>query len=119
MMMMSGLDLTTSVGRLIAGEAVIISYAAAFVLGIPIYLIWRRFGWTSWLAYLGGAFVLGSIAFPFFGLEFVLWRTHSLAAALHTAAKPGLYPAALAMGLLAMPIGLLFWFIARPDRMSL
>jgi hypothetical protein len=118
-MMARGLDLTSSTGRLIAEESVVISYVMAFVFGIPIYLVRQRYGWTSWLAYLGGAFVMGSVATPLVGFEFILWRTHNLDAVIRAAVYPGLYPGALAIGVLAMPIGLLFWHIVRPDRTSL
>lgn len=108
--------LSTKAGRFIVVDSILFSYVASIVFGIPICLIWQRRGWTSWLAYMGGAFVMGTIATPAVGFQYVLWRTHSLAAVLSVASHPELYADCTAFGVIAMPIGLLFWFIIRPDR---
>jgi hypothetical protein len=98
-----------------------VSYALSYTVGIPIYLLARRLGWRTRAAYVGGGFLIGAAAVVVLdALELILPPLHPESLTAHAYA-PWTHPADLlggpiAIGLLTMPIGLLFWLIARPDR---
>jgi biotin transporter BioY len=89
----------------------------SFIVGVPLYFILRLRHWTSWLAYMSAAYVMGVIATPVAGLIWVFWRTRSWLLVVQTGSNlPTILPDVLLTSLLATPIGLLFWLIVRPDR---
>jgi hypothetical protein len=102
-----------------------VSYAVSYTIGVPIYLLIRRRGWRSRGAYLGGSFIMGFavlqaavgiglIISAFFGAD----RFWAALGALQNGHLHGLHwlVAPTLVGVVTMPIGLLFWLIARPDR---
>lgn len=109
--------LSTQAGRFVVADSILFSYVASTVLGMPVYFIWQRCGWTSWLAYMGGAYVTATVAIPAIGFQYVFWHTHRMAAVLWVASQPNFYVDCAVCGVLGSPFGLLFWFIVRPDRL--
>lgn len=89
------------------------SYALSYTVGIPIYLLARRRAWRTAVAYMGGGFLIGPVT-VLAGLVIVLFLD-AFAGRL-TAGPLGLLLLAIPIGFFTTPIGLLFWFIERPDR---
>ena len=103
----------------VAGFGVIIGYAAAIVIGIPLYLLLRFAGRNEVLTYVVAGALAGLLTFEMTwpgGIHsFILLATRGRmerGASLFLATLQLEIPCVMA-GLLA---ALVFWFIARPDR---
>jgi hypothetical protein len=122
----SNLDLTGRGVRLFVLAVLGGSYALSYTLGVPIYWLARRRDWRMASAYMGGAFLMGPAAFPVMVVMGLIWAAilgpDRFWGAVHAVSDGhGLHGIHWALGvvpfgLLTMPIGLLFWLIARPDR---
>jgi|HubBroStandDraft_5_1064220.scaffolds.fasta_scaffold105394_3 hypothetical protein len=111
------LSLNDRTSALIVVFVLVAGYTMSFIVGVPLYFILRLRHWTSWLAYMSAAYVMGVIATPVAGLIWVFWRTRSWLLVVQTGSNlPTILPDVLLTSLLATPIGLLFWLIVRPDR---
>ncbi|HTZ77792.1 MAG TPA: hypothetical protein VMC10_07785 [Stellaceae bacterium] len=100
-------------------------YACSIVVGAPAYLFVRRLRLTEWYAYSAVSFVAGALALPLGLIADLAWiflsagagdsfRAASIYATLNGKIGAGCFLG----GLIFIPIGLLFWFIERPDRSS-
>jgi hypothetical protein len=80
--------------------AALFSYPVALFLGVPAYLLLRRWGWHSPFAFLGAGFMLGLVPVP-------VMLPHGAPIRLAALATWGAFGAFC---------GLVFWLIDRPDR---
>ena len=93
------------------------SYALSYTIGAPIYLLARRRRWRTVVEYMQGGFLIGMVAVT-------LCTVILLAADAFHGLSPGYSLStdvwglliAVLLGPLTVPIGLVFWLIARPDR---
>lgn len=118
LMMVKGFNLASHTGLVLTAAFITGGYTLSFIFGVPAYLVLQRCRWTGWPHYVAAAFIVGAMGTPILGLGWVYWRTSSMAAVLHTAMDVRLYPGSLFIGVLTIPVGLLFWLIVRPDRTS-
>jgi hypothetical protein len=96
----------------------ILTYAGVLLVGLPIYPILVRRGWTSiWVAIALG-FVVGALVNRLFMVLFALSLGSGVAYALKGVAEVSVVDVSWLgiTGLLGVLIGMTLWLIARPDR---
>jgi hypothetical protein len=106
--------------RLVLSATLVASYGLSYTIGIPIYLYARRHGWRTAFQYVGGAFLMGFATWPVFCaimlIYAVFFAPYKLREGVPMLLDMRFVGGAIVFGLLAMPIGWLFWLITRPDR---
>jgi hypothetical protein len=107
-------------GKLPAPEPALVylcvSYVFSYTMGVPIYLLARRRRWRTALQYMAGGFLMGLAATLAVAVPAMIWAFFGAGRPLGTAPL-GLI-IAIPIGVLTTPIGLLFWFMTRPDLSS-
>ncbi len=99
------------------------AYALSLLLGVPAYLIVRRLRRQSAPIYLLAGFCIGAVSIPLVILGIFSWALLSrgfekliVIASPFAREADKVLGASVGIGLLFAPIGLLFWFIARPNQ---
>ena len=98
------------------------SYALMAIFGVPIFLLFRRYRLTSLSVAIAAGFVCGAIGSVGFLLLIGLLLDGSISVAVASFVenfeRRGATDFVLVVlsGLLGATVGLVFWFIARPDR---
>lgn len=97
--------------------AAFFGYPVALILGVPLYLLFRRLGWVAFSTYVVAGAVLGVVPFAFFFVPPALECVSGAGSESHaclvltTMAPFGIY--STAAGIAAT---IAFWLIARPDK---
>jgi hypothetical protein len=95
----------------------VVGYAVALPLGFLVYIVVRQRRWTTWVDYMLAGLVMGIITGPVVVPIIAGLRTGSLVAALNSLANGPVGSFSTIFGIfVGMPVGLLFWLMARPDR---
>jgi hypothetical protein len=99
------------------GIAAFFGYPVAFILGLPIYLIFQRRRWIALPTYLLAGAVLGTALFGFFFLPPALECATGAPSDSHACLVLGtMAPFAAYSALAAAVAGGAFWLIVRPDK---